>query len=115
MPEVRTVLRRACYDCHSNETRWPWYAHVAPVSWLIAHNVMEGRQAINFSTWQALDPTQQRSAMRGIVFRVAKGRMPPWFYGALHPEARLSENDRTILREWALSLARASVTERGSR
>ncbi len=115
-PGVRAVLRRACYNCHSNETHWPWYAYVAPISWLVGHDVEAGRRAVNFSKWQTIDPLRQRSAMRTIVHRVAKGHMPPWFYVALHPEARLSENDRNVLREWAaLAIARAPAGQQASR
>jgi hypothetical protein len=108
--EVRTLLRRACYDCHSNETRWPWYARVAPASWLVARHVQEGRAALNFSQWNALEVARQRSAMTMISHRVGTGKMPPWFYVPLHPEARLSESDRELLRNWARSLARATLT-----
>src|SRR5260370_21785207 len=54
-PDVKGILRRACYDCHSNETRWPWYTHVAPVSWLMAYDVHEGRHRLNYSNWGKLD------------------------------------------------------------
>src|SRR6478672_7737844 len=62
--DVKAVLRRACYDCHSNETVWPWYSHVAPVSWLVADDVNKGRRHWNFSTWNHLTPDRQAKAMR---------------------------------------------------
>src|SRR5450759_4293447 len=61
-PEVRTILHRACYDCHSNETVWPWYSRIAPLSWLIAHDVHEGRDNLNLSTWNRLGAEQQVKA-----------------------------------------------------
>jgi len=100
-PEVRAILKRACYDCHSNETVWPWYSRVAPASWLLAHDVHEGRDVLNFSTWGRLEPAQQRKAMRETREEIAEGEMPPWLYLPAHPEARLSAEDRAALKEWA--------------
>ena len=104
-PEVVSVLRRACYDCHSNETVWPWYSRVAPVSWVIAHDVNEGRAALNFSTWNRLSPGKQAEALKESWEEVAEGKMPTWYYVALHPEARLSANDQSVLRAWSGSAA----------
>jgi hypothetical protein len=102
-PEVRAVLRRACYDCHSHETRWPWYSRVAPASWLIGHDVREGREELNFSTWNRLASKKQVKAMQESWEEVEEGEMPPWFYLPPHPEARLSPEDREVLRAWARS------------
>jgi hypothetical protein len=104
-PAARAVLRRACYDCHSHETRWPWYAQVAPVSWLVANDVQEGRRELNFSQWQRRDARRQAKATHEVWEQVSKGTMPPWYYTPLHPEARLSVEDREALRAW-----RAEVT-----
>ena len=103
--EVVSVLRRACYDCHSNETTWPWYSHVAPLSWVIAHDVNEGRAALNFSTWDQLSAEKQAEAIKESWEAIAEGKMPTWYYVALHPEARLSANDQAILRAWSGSAA----------
>ena len=102
-PEALSVLRRACYDCHSNETVWPWYSRVAPLSWVIAHDVNEGRAALNFSTWNQLSAEKQAEAMSESWKEVAEGKMPTWYYVALHPEARLSANDQSVLRAWSAS------------
>jgi cytochrome c551/c552 len=101
--EVVSVLRRACYDCHSNETVWPWYSHVAPLSWVIAHDVNEGRAALNFSTWNQLSAEKQAEATKESWEEVAEGKMPTWYYVPLHPEARLSANDQSVLRAWSAS------------
>lgn len=103
--EVVSVLRRACYDCHSNETTWPWYSHVAPLSWVIAHDVNEGRAALNFSAWNQLSADKQAEAIKESWEVVAEGKMPTWYYVALHPEARLSANDKSVLRTWSGSPA----------
>jgi hypothetical protein len=109
--EVRAVLKRACYDCHSNETVWPWYSRVAPVSWLIAHDVNDGREEMNYSAWNKLPLEKQRKRFRQSWELVEKGEMPMWFYTPLHPEAKLSENDRVLLKKWALSMAAQTGAE----
>ena len=103
--EVVSALRRACYDCHSNETVWPWYSRVAPLSWVIAYDVNKGRAALNFSTWNQFSPERQAEAMKESWEEVAKRKMPTWYYVALHPEARLSANDQSLLRAWSGSSA----------
>ena len=100
-PAVKAVLRRACYDCHSNETEWPWYARVAPVSWLIARDVRKGRAELNFSTWNQYTTQQRVKKLKETWEEVTAGEMPPWFYLPVHREARLSAEDRALLTQWA--------------
>jgi hypothetical protein len=99
--EVRELLERACYDCHSNQSRWPWYGYVAPTSWLIEYDIEEARDHMNFSTWNRYDEDEQIDMIEGVWEEVLEGEMPPFFYLPLHPAARLDEKDRTVLREWA--------------
>ena len=99
-PEVKAVLQRACYDCHSYETVWPPYARVAPVSWLIAHDVREGRHELNFSAWGRYTARQQAKKRQESWEKIAAGTMPPWYYSTLHSEARLSAADLALLRAW---------------
>jgi hypothetical protein len=99
--EVKGILKRACYDCHSHETIWPWYSQVAPASWLLAWDVAEGREELNFSTWNRYSPKKQDKIIKEIWKEVQEGEMPPWFYLPLHPKARLSDNDRNLLETWA--------------
>lgn len=91
-PATAELARRACYDCHSNETVWPWYSYVAPVSWLIAEHVEHGRRHLNFSTWD-----QPNEDADEIVEVVEKGEMPLKQYLPLHAEARLSEEEKEAL------------------
>lgn len=99
--EVKAVLRKACYDCHSNETVWPWYARIAPAKLLLAHDVEEAREHMNFSTWDAYSEAD-RTHIRGEVWEeVEEGEMPPWFYTPLHGQAKLTDADREVLRDWA--------------
>jgi hypothetical protein len=100
---VKTALRSACYDCHSNQTRWPWYSAVAPVSWWAAHEVNEGRRRLNFSAWSdyASDPGTESQKLDEIADFVASGAMAPWYYRALHQEARLPKQQRAQVVNWA--------------
>ena len=110
-PEVHALLVRACYDCHSNETRWPWYGNVAPASWLLSHDVEEGREHLNFSTWTSLEPRRQAHALHEIDEVLEEGEMPPWFYVPLHGEAKLSTDEVATLRAWAKAGAGAAGGE----
>ncbi|MGD9546032.1 MAG: heme-binding domain-containing protein [Candidatus Krumholzibacteriia bacterium] len=91
-PEVRAVLARSCFDCHSHETKWPWYSYVAPVSYLVVHDVKEGREHLNFSDWKGGPKVAGE-----ILDEVATGEMPLGIYLPLHPEARLTGADLNVL------------------
>lgn len=91
-PQTRELAKRACFDCHSNETVWPVYANIAPFSWLVADHVDEGREKLNFSQF---DRPQKEAEEAGEV--VAEGEMPPRYYTMLHPEARLTDTERRQL------------------
>jgi hypothetical protein len=100
-PEVAALLRRACYDCHSHETVWPWYSLVAPVSWLVAHDVSEGREELNFSTWAAYGPRKKAKKLDELAEMVTDGEMPPWIYCLAHPPARLTPDEQRVLTAWS--------------
>lgn len=100
-PDVKVLVRHACYNCHSNETVWPWYSRIAPVSWLVAHDVDEGREQMNFSTWTALTPAKQLKKLKKVVKELRDEDMPPWYYLLMHPEARLSTQQRDTIEAWA--------------
>lgn len=110
-PDVKAALHGACYDCHSNETAWPWYTAVAPASWIIHRDVGEGRKRLNFSSWgdYADDPGTLSQKLDEIVKAVSAGDMAPWYYRMLHPDARLSQTQRESLVRWAKQ-TRASAT-----
>jgi hypothetical protein len=91
-PQTRALVSRACFDCHSNETVWPWYSNIAPVSWLVQADVDGGRQTLNFSEWGT---TWLNYGEIGEV--VAEGRMPPGQYLIMHPEARLNQAEKDAL------------------
>jgi hypothetical protein len=91
-PQSRELAVRACYDCHSNQTDWPWYSNVAPISWLAQYDVDEGRRELNVSEWDR--PRQEAGETARTVQR---GQMPQWYYVLVHPEANLSPAERQAL------------------
>jgi hypothetical protein len=95
--KVSAVLRRACADCHSHETQWPWYSKVSPVNWLVARDVEKGRQKLNFSKWSG----SSRNMVEEIVDAVDKGEMPPRQYVWMHPEAKITQAEKELLEAWA--------------
>jgi Haem-binding domain len=101
---VKEVLKRACYACHSNETRWPWYSSVAPASWLVAYDVREGRRALNFSQWGNYQPAQRLKKLKETGEEVKDGEMPPWYYVyPMHLDVELSASERQTITNWASS------------
>ncbi len=101
-PEVETILRKACMDCHSNETRWPWYARLAPGSWLMARDVNKGRSRMNMSEWGD-DEDEMNTDRENASDQISEGNMPPWFYLPMHPDARLSDAEKATLKTWLLA------------
>jgi len=104
-PAVRSILERSCYDCHSSKTRWPWYTNVAPVSWLVAHDVNEGREHLNLSEWGSYKHGRRVSRLDVMINLVDKGEMPPKSYLLMHGDAALGEADKDILCAWAEQLS----------
>jgi hypothetical protein len=98
--EVKAILRTSCYDCHSNETVWPWYSHVAPVSWLVASDTAEGRSHFNFSNWNSYPPQKQGRILAHALREIQRGDMPPWYYTIKHRDARLTPAQRATLEAW---------------
>jgi hypothetical protein len=100
-PPVAAMLHAACYDCHSYETKWPWYSHVAPASWLVANDVDEGRKHLNLSDWFYNQPDRAARKLENMGDNVQDGDMPPSKYTLLHPDARLTAAQRDQLAQWA--------------
>ena len=90
-PKTKAMFDRACADCHSHETKWPWYSNVAPVSWLVAHDVEDGRKHFNTSAWGQ----QKHNGGKHAAEEVEEGEMPIPIYPPLHPEAKLSPEEKT--------------------
>ncbi|WP_039927052.1 heme-binding domain-containing protein [Leptospira vanthielii] len=100
-PEIKEVLKRSCYDCHSNETIWPKYSYIFPASLLISHHVEEGRGELNFSEFGLLAERKQNKKIYEVWEQVDEGEMPPKDYLLLHPSAKLSDKEKEILKVWA--------------
>jgi len=92
-PRTKELFVRACADCHSNETKWPWYSNIAPVSWLVQYDVQEGREHFNVSMWGI----QKKNKGDEAKEEFEEGEMPPWFYLLPHPEAKLSDSEAKAL------------------
>jgi mono/diheme cytochrome c family protein len=104
-PQTLAFAKRACFDCHSNETVYPWYSYVAPLSWRIREHVKDGREDLNFSALTPLMESWKTATM------VRKDRMPPWDYTLMHPEARLTPAERE---SFAAGLARTFGENKGA-
>jgi hypothetical protein len=99
-PAVATVLTRACNDCHSNLTVWPWYSHVAPASWLVVSDVNRGRKALNFSEWTGYRAEDRQKQLSEICKEVSEGEMPGLAYTLMHRHAKLSPDDIATICRW---------------
>ncbi len=97
--DVKAIFKRSCYDCHSNETRWPWYSNIAPAKWFIARDVKVGRQWLNFSEWEKYDDAKKEK-LKAMIFKAVGLAMPLGTYVKMHKEAQLSQKDRDTIRQW---------------
>jgi len=109
--EVRTVLARSCGDCHSNHTRWPLYSRIAPASWLVEHDVHEGREHLNLSYWEQYSLDERIDLLGKMGTELRQGKMPLQKYLMLHSEARLSEPERKLIVDWTKIERRRLVAE----
>jgi len=100
-PQAAAVLRAACYDCHSSETKWPWYGYVAPVSWWLADHIKDARERLNFSDWPANNPRLLKKKLHQIRDEVDDGSMPLPSYTWMHPAARLTAAEKNHITDWA--------------
>jgi len=94
------VFAHACINCHSEKTRWPWYSHVAPASWLVESDVKQAREHLNLSRWNSLEAADQRVLLTAIATVIENREMPPHKYVVFHPEAKLSADDSVRVIEW---------------
>jgi hypothetical protein len=100
-PNVKSILKTSCYDCHSNETTWPFYSYIAPISWIVARDVSLGREELNFSEWNKLDNDKKNHKKEEIVEEISLDSMPVPIYLITHPSAMLSNEEKIILKHWA--------------
>jgi hypothetical protein len=113
-PQIAAMLHASCYDCHSYETKWPWYSHIAPVSWLVASDVKDGRRDMNLSDWPS-DPMRAAKRLEDMSEKIGYDEMPPSKYTVIHADARLTESQRKELTDWLdveAKRLKASVSEK---
>ena len=103
--DISAILKSTCYDCHSNETIYPWYTNIAPVKWLIYDDVINGRDELNFSEWNSLTKMDMAEKLDDISTEVLEEEMPLKIYPLMHPGAKLNKADRESIAEWAEMLA----------
>ncbi len=99
-PEIKVLLERSCYDCHSHETRWPWYAYVAPVSWWVVGHVQDARGDLNMTEWPGMDFERQQYHLGEMKEEVKLHNMPLPSYLLVHRDARLTDEERATIIYW---------------
>jgi hypothetical protein len=108
---VAILLKNACYDCHSNQTVYPWYSYVAPVSWLVVRDVKVGRKRMNLSDWESLSRKDKAEHLSDINDEVSMGSMPLVIYPIMHPKARLTADERQMIVDWTDKFGEALFEE----
>ncbi len=101
---IQGILKTACFDCHSNNTNYPWYSRIQPFAWLLSNHVNEGKAELNFSDFGSYSPRRQISKLNEIANSIKEGAMPLSSYKMLHEEARMSSQNKKLLIEWATKL-----------
>ena len=99
--EIAGMLRASCYDCHSYEVKYPWYSHVAPVSWLVARDIREGLKELNFSEWESQSKMDKAKNLDEMIDEINEGEMPMPIYTIIHRNAKLTEEQKQQLADWA--------------
>ena len=100
--EVKFILKNSCYDCHSNETVWPWYSKIAPFSWLIVKDVKGGRIHLNFSEWEKLYSDKRTKIKKEIWNQINQNKMPTDIYALIHPSAKLELTQKNVIKKWTM-------------
>jgi hypothetical protein len=114
-PDVAAMFRASCYDCHSNETRWPWYSYITPVSWQVAQDVNHGRRHVNLSEWPADKPDLARKKIEDMSDEIDDGDMPLGKYTLIHKDAQLTKQQRDTLTQWLDAQASALKSKAGQK
>ncbi|TCJ14274.1 cytochrome C [Flaviaesturariibacter flavus] len=111
-PQVTGILKKACFDCHSNNTHYPWYTNIQPVGWWMQHHVDEGKRKLNFDEFRTYNTRKQVKKMEETVELVKKGEMPLDSYTWIHKDAKLDAGERQALTAWADSVGKAVASQR---
>ncbi|MDP2067361.1 MAG: heme-binding domain-containing protein [Lutibacter sp.] len=97
---VQNLLKNSCYDCHSNNTSYPWYYKIQPVGWLLENHIKEGKKELNFNEFGTYSKRRQKSKLKSIINQIDEDEMPLWSYTLIHKDAKLSEADKELLIRW---------------
>jgi hypothetical protein len=102
VPEnVHAILQTACFDCHSNNTRYPWYNYVQPAAWILANHIKHGKKDLNFSEFGSYSTRRQQSKFKSIASQIEDGEMPLYSYTMIHKNARLTKEEKLVIIKWA--------------
>lgn len=97
---IQNILKKSCYDCHSNNTNYPWYHKIQPASWLLENHIKEGKKGLNFSEFGAYSKRRQKSKLKSIINQIKDDEMPLYSYTLIHSDAKLSEGNKKDLIDW---------------
>jgi len=103
--DIAKTIKNSCYDCHSNETKYPWYSKIAPIKWLVFHDINEGREKLNFSEWNSLSIDDKSDKLFDIQDEINEGEMPMKIYTYIHRNTQLTEEQRTLISDFVEKLA----------
>jgi len=98
--EIETLIKTSCYDCHSNNTKYPWYNKIQPIAWFMQGHIKEGKEELNFSEFATYSKRKQKSKIKSILSQIKDDEMPLWSYSLIHRDAKLSAEDKKMLEEW---------------
>lgn len=98
--EIATLIKDACYDCHSHQSKYPWYTNIAPISWMIEHHIEEGREHLNFSKWTSYDAKKADHKLEECIEEIEEGKMPMKSYVVIHSEAKMTKEQQKALIDW---------------
>lgn len=102
--QVENIIKTSCYDCHSNNTKYPWYNRVQPVAWFLEDHIEHGKEELNFNEWADYSNRRKNSKLKSIINQIEDGEMPLWSYTLIHREAELSEDEKKIILNWVSNL-----------
>lgn len=102
--KIESLLKTSCYDCHSNNTDYPWYNKIQPVAWFMEGHIEEGKEELSFSEFGDYSKRRQKSKLKSIMSQIRDDEMPLWNYTLIHQDAKLSEEDKELLEEWLTNL-----------
>lgn len=101
VPEgISKKIQVSCYDCHSNNTAYPWYNRIQPFAWFLEDHIREGKSELNFSEWENYSNRRKKSKLKSIISQIKDDEMPLWSYELIHDDAKLSEKDKELIMEW---------------